>query len=53
MEQQLEALKIALLQDDDKAGQAAAVAVLCSVALLLDRGVRALETIALNTVPEQ
>lgn len=26
MEQQLEALKIALLQDDDKAGQAGAVA---------------------------
>lgn len=46
MQKELEALKIALLQNDDAAGQAAAVAVLCSAAPLFERAVCALERLA-------
>lgn len=46
MQQEIDALKMALLQDDSEAGAAAAVAVLGAFALLFERGVQALETIA-------
>lgn len=49
MKTEIEALKIALLQDDDEAGRAAAVAVLCELALLVERAVVALEAIAHNS----
>ena len=46
MQQEIDALKIALLQGDDEAGQAAAIAALGAFALLFERGVQALETLA-------
>lgn len=46
MQQEIDALKIALLQDDDEAGQVAAINVLGAALLLFERGVQALETIA-------
>lgn len=46
MRQEIDALKIALLQGDDEAGQAAAIAALGAFALLFERGVQALETMA-------
>lgn len=46
MQQEIDALKIALLQNDDEAGQAAAINVLGAALLLFERGVQALETIA-------
>lgn len=46
MQQEIDALKIALLQDEDEAGQAAAINVLGAALLLFERGVQALETIA-------
>ena len=46
MQQEIDALKIAFLQGDDEAGQAAAVAMLGAFALLFERGVKALETLA-------
>lgn len=49
MQQEFDALKIALMQDDDAAGQAAAIAVLGSALLLFERAVVALERIADNT----
>lgn len=52
MQQEIDALKIALLQDDDKAGAAAAVNVLGASLLLFERGVRALETIASTVDPQ-
>ena len=48
MQQEFDALKIALLQDDDAAGQAAVIAVLGSALLLFERAVVALERIADN-----
>lgn len=51
MQQEIDALKIALLQDNDEAGQAAAVALLGAFALLFERGVQALETIASAVEP--
>lgn len=45
MQQEIDALKIALLQDDE-AGQVAAINVLGAALLLFERGVQALETIA-------
>ena len=48
MQNEIDALKIALLQDDDAAGQAAAIAVLGSALLLFERAVVALERIADN-----
>lgn len=52
MQQEIDALKIALLQNDDEAGQAAAIAVLASALLLFERGVLALEAIAANGAVE-
>lgn len=46
MQQEIDALKMALLQDDSEAGAAAAVAVLGAFALLFERGVCALERLA-------
>lgn len=46
MQQEIDALKVALLQQNDEAGQAAAIAVLGAALLLFERGVQALETLA-------
>lgn len=51
MQQEIDALKIALLQDEDGAGQAAAINVLGAALLLFERGVQALETIASTVEP--